>query len=132
MRLALPLTLSLVALAPAVASAKPFSLRPDDKPWGAGTLMPSVALGGSFYRGGGGNLLVGAGLTYFVVNNLGLRLSVTNFTTFLPQSFKDANPGIQKAIPTNEFSLTPGLMLVLYRSYRFSPYIHAGDRKSVV
>jgi len=123
-RLALPLALSLVALTPAVASAKPFSLQPDDKPWGRGTLMPSIALGGSFNRGGGGSLLVGAGLTYFVVNNLGLRLHLTNFTTFLPQAFKDA--GTDKLIPTNEFSLTPGVMVVLYRNYRFSPYIHAG------
>jgi hypothetical protein len=125
-RLALPLALSLVALAPAVASARPFSLQPDDKPWGRGTLMPSLALGGSFGSRGGGSLLVGAGLTYFVVNNLGLRLSLTNFTTFLPKSYETEYPGLKKSIPTNEFSITPGVMVVLYRNYRFSPYIHAG------
>lgn len=126
MRLALPLILSLVALAPAVASARPFSPRPDDKPWTRGTLMPSFGLGGSFGRNGGGTLLVGGGLTYFAINNLGFGLHLRNFTTFLPSYLKTANPGIEKQIPTNEFSLTPGVMLVLYRNYRFSPYIHAG------
>jgi hypothetical protein len=83
-RLALPLILSLVALAPAVASARPFSPTPDDRPWSRGTLMPSLGLGGSFNRGGGGSLLIGAGLTYFAVNNLGLGLNLRNVTTFLP------------------------------------------------
>lgn len=126
MRLALPLTLSLVALAPAVASARPFSTVPDDRPWGRGTLMPSLALGGSFNRGGGGSLLIGAGLTYFAVNNLGVGLNLRNFTSFLPSYLKTDYPGIEKAIPTNEFSIIPSLMFVLYRSYRFSPYVHAG------
>jgi hypothetical protein len=76
-RRALPLTVSLLAAAllwPSVAAARPFSPQPDDKPWTRGTLMPSFGLGGSFYRGGGGNLLVAAGLNYFVVNNLALGL----------------------------------------------------------
>lgn len=122
MRLVLPLALSLVALMPAVASARPFSTQPDDRPWGRGTLMPSLALGGSFYRGGGGSLLLGAGLTYFAVNNLGISFNVRNLTTFLPDSLQ----GIKQTIPTNELSLTPGLLVVLYRSYRASPYIHGG------
>lgn len=126
MRLALPLALSFVALAPAVASARPFSTQPDDRPWGRGTLMPSFGLGGSFSSRGGGTLLVGAGLTYFAVNNLGVGLHLRNFTTFLPNDIKSEFPGVEKRIPTNEFSLTPSLMFVLYRSYRFSPYIHAG------
>ena len=126
MRLALPLILSLVALAPAVASARPFSPTPDDRPWSRGTLMPSLGLGGSFNRGGGGSLLIGAGLTYFAVNNLGLGLNLRNVTTFLPASFETDFPGLKKSIPTNEFSMLPGVMLVLYRNYRFSPYIHGG------
>ncbi len=126
MRLALPLILSLVALAPAVASARPFSPTPDDRPWSRGTLMPSLGLGGSFNRGGGGSLLIGAGLTYFAVNNLGLGLNLRNVTTFLPASYDTDFPGLKKSIPTNEFSMLPGVMLVLYRNYRFSPYIHGG------
>lgn len=125
MRLTLPLAL-LVALAPAAASARPFSTQPDDRPWGRGTLMPSFGLGGSFNRGGGGSLLLGAGLTYFAVNNLGVSLNLRNITTFLPSSLKTEFPGIHKAIPTNEFTITPGLLFVLYRSLRFSPYIHGG------
>jgi hypothetical protein len=120
-RLVLPLAFTL-ALLPAVASARPLSLQPDDRPWGRGTLMPSLALGGSFHRGGGGSLLLGAGLTYFVVNNLGVSLNVRNLTTFLPDSLSS----IKGTIPTNEFALTPGLLVVLYRSYRASPYVHGG------
>ena len=129
MRLALPLAVSLLAAplaSPTSAAARPFSAQPDDRPWGRGTLMPSFGLGGSFYRGGGGNLLVAAGVNYFVVNNLALGLTLRNFTTFLPSSYKQAYPGIEKSIPTNEFSLIPGLTLILYRSFRASPYISGG------
>jgi hypothetical protein len=79
-----------------------------------------------FSRGGGGSLLVAAGLSYFVVNNLGFGLSLRNFTTFLPASLKADFPGIEKQIPTNEFSVIPGVTVVLYRSFRFSPYIAGG------
>lgn len=126
MRPVFPLALSLALLTPAVASARPFSTQPDDRPWGRGTLMPSLALGGSFYSRGGGSLLVGAGLTYFALNNLGVSLNVRNLTTFLPKSLEQDFPGIRKSIPTNEFSLIPGLLVVLYRSYRASPYVHGG------
>jgi uncharacterized protein YyaL (SSP411 family) len=128
-RRALPLTVSLLAAAllwPSVAAARPFSPQPDDKPWTRGTLMPSFGLGGSFYRGGGGNLLVAAGLNYFVVNNLALGLNLRNFSTFLPSYYKMDYPGIEKQIPTNEFSMIPGVTVMLYRSYRFTPYIYAG------
>jgi len=127
-RRALPLALSLLTLltVPATAAARPFSREPDDKPWVRGTLMPSFGLGGSFGSRGGGSLLVAAGLSYFVVNNLGLGLSLRNFTTFLPSSLKADFPGIEKQIPTNEFSVIPGMTLMLYRSYRFTPYIGAG------
>jgi hypothetical protein len=126
---ALPLTVSLLAAAlvwPSVATARPFSPQPDDKPWTRGTLMPSFGLGGSFYRGGGGNLLVAAGLNYFVVNNLALGLQLRNFSTFLPSYYKQDYPGIEKQIPTNEFSMIPGVTVMLYRSFRFTPYIHGG------
>ncbi len=126
---ALPLTVSLLAAAlvwPSVATARPFSPQPDDKPWTRGTLMPSFGLGGSFYRGGGGNLLVAAGLNYFFVNNLALGLQLRNFSTFLPSYYKQDYPGIEKQIPTNEFSMIPGVTVMLYRSFRFTPYIHGG------
>jgi hypothetical protein len=127
-RRALPLALSLLTVLnlPATAAARPLAREPDDRPWGRGTLMPSFGLGGSFGSRGGGSLLVAGGLTYFVVNNLGLGLSLRNFTTFLPPSLKSEFPGIEKQIPTNEFSLIPGLTVILYRSYRFSPYISGG------
>ncbi len=126
---ALPFTLSLVVAAlalPSLAAARPCSPKPDDKPWTRGTLMPSFGLGGSFYRGGGGNLLVAAGLNYFFVNNLALGLQLRNFSTFLPSSYKADYPGIEKQIPTNEFSMIPGVTVMLYRSYRFTPYIYGG------
>ncbi|MBK7830228.1 hypothetical protein [Nannocystis sp.] len=126
---ALPLTVSLVVAAlawPSLAAARPFSPKPDDKPWTRGTLMPSFGLGGSFYRGGGGNLLVAAGLNYFFVNNLALGLQLRNFSTFLPSYYKQDYPGIEKQIPTNEFSMIPGVTVMLYRSYRFTPYIYGG------
>ena len=128
MRVALPLSLTLVAAAlwPAEAAARPLSLQPDDRPWTRGTLMPSFGLGGSFYSRGGGNLLVAAGLSYFFVNNLAVGLQLRNFTTFLGSYYKETFPGIEKQIPTNEFSLIPGMTAVLYRSYRFSPYVSAG------
>ncbi|MBL8976083.1 MAG: hypothetical protein JNK56_36095 [Myxococcales bacterium] len=129
MRRALPLTALLLAAAlgwPSVAAARPFSPTPDDKPWTRGTLMPSFGLGGSFYRGGGGNLLVAAGLNYFFVNNLGLGLQLRNFSTFLPSYYKQDYPGIEKQIPTNEFSMIPGVTVMLYRSYRFTPYLYGG------
>ena len=129
MRVALPLSLSLALAAlvvPQVASARPLSLIPDDRPWTRGTLMPSFGLGGSFGSRGGGSLLVGAGLNYFVVNNLSVGLHLRNFTTFLPPGLKSEFPGIEKQIPTNEFSLIPGMTAVLYRSYRASPYVFAG------
>ena len=128
MRRALPLALSLLTTLtlPATAAARPFSPEPDDKPWVRGTLMPSFGLGGGFSRNGGGSLLVAGGLSYFVVNNLGFGLTLRNFTTFLPPSLKRDFPGIEKQIPTNEFSVIPGLTLILYRSHRFSPYIGAG------
>jgi len=127
-RRALPLALSLLTTItlPATATARPFSREPDDKPWVRGTLMPSFGLGGGFSQGGGGSLLVAAGLSYFVVNNLGFGLSLRNFTTFLPASLKADFPGIEKQIPTNEFSVIPGMTLVLYRSFRFSPYVAGG------
>lgn len=128
MRRALPLALSLLTLftLPATAAARPLAREPDDRPWGRGTLMPSFGLGGSFGSRGGGSLLIAGGLNYFVVNNLGLGLTLRNFTTFLPPSLKRDFPGIEKQIPTNEFSLIPGLTVVLYRGYRFSPYIGGG------
>jgi len=127
-RRALPLALSLLTVLdlPATAAARPFSREPDDRPWARGTLMPSFGLGGSFGSRGGGSLLISGGLTYFVVNNLGLGLTLRNFTTFLSPTTKSDFPGIEKQIPTNEFSLIPGLTVVLYRSYRFSPYISGG------
>lgn len=128
MRRALSLALSLLTLLtlPATAAARPFSREPDDKPWVRGTLMPSFGLGGSFGSRGGGSLLIAGGLSYFFINNLGLGLSLRNFTTFLPPSLKRDFPGIEKQIPTNEFSVIPGMTLVLYRSFRFSPYVNAG------
>lgn len=129
MRVALPLSLSLALAAlvvPQLASARPLSLIPDDRPWTRGTLMPSFGLGGSFGSRGGGSLLVGAGLNYFFVNNLSVGLQLRNFTTFLPPGLKSEFPGIEKQIPTNEFSLIPGMTAVLYRSYRVSPYVFAG------
>ena len=88
--------------------------------------MPSFGLGGSFGSRGGGSLLVGAGLNYFFVNNLAVGLQLRNFTTFLPPGLKAEFPGIEKQIPTNEFSMIPSMTAILFRSYRFSPYVFAG------
>ncbi|HEY0136318.1 MAG TPA: hypothetical protein VGB85_19670, partial [Nannocystis sp.] len=123
MRVALPLTLSLASLVavlavPQQADARPLSLIPDDRPWSRGTLMPSFGLGGSFGSRGGGSLLIGAGLNYFFVNNLSVGLNLRNFTTFLPPGLKSEFPGIERQIPTNEFSMIPGMTAILYRSFR--------------
>ncbi len=131
MRVSLLLSLSLPLVAAALvipqdAAARPLSLIPDDRPWTRGVIMPSFGLGGSFGSRGGGSLQVSAGLNYFFVNNLALGLQLRNFTTFLPPSYKEAFPGIEKQIPTNELSLIPSFTAILYRSYRASPYVFAG------
>ncbi len=129
MRRALPLALSLLTLTsvPTTATAgSPLNSETARLPWGRGTLVPGFGLGGSFGSRGGGSLLIAGSLTYYVVNNLGLGLSLRNQTTFLSPSIKSEYPGIEKQIPTNEFSLIPGMTIVLHRGYFLSPYIAGG------
>lgn len=121
MRRALLFTALLLAI-PSRAAAQ----EPDDRPFGRGVIMPSVALGGSFARSYGGSLLVGAGASYFVANGFAVGLHLRNVTTFYSRSFKDAYPGLVEKIPTNEFSILPSLQWVFYRSRYFSPYVYGG------
>lgn len=115
---------ALVALALPVQAARADD---DPRPFRRGTLLPSVALGGSFSRNYGGSLLVGAGASYFVVGGLAVGLHVRNLSTFYSQRYKEyVGPTIFSQIPTNEFSLTPSLLWVLYRGERVAPYMSLG------
>ena len=120
---ALPALLALAALA---APARAHAYGDDDRPFGRGTILPSVALGGSFAGKYGGSLLVGAGASYFVAGGFAVGLHLRNVSTFYSQSFKSELGPIFKQVPTNEFSLTPSVMWVLWRNRSFAPYITAG------
>lgn len=120
-RALVPATLIVLAL-PARAAAS----EPDDRPFGRGVILPSLALGGSFARGYGGSLLVGAGASYFVAPGLAVGLHVRNVTSFYSQSYKDYLGDAFAQVPTNVLSVTPGITWVIYRSRRVAPYIHAG------
>ncbi|MDC0722282.1 hypothetical protein [Nannocystis bainbridge] len=119
-----------VALTVLVALALPVhAARADDdhRPFRRGTILPSLSLGGSFSRNYGGSLLVGAGASYFVVGGLAVGLHLRNVTTFYSQYFKDqVGSDIFAKIPTNELSLTPSLLWVVYRGERFAPYVSFG------
>lgn len=101
--------------------------RNSDRPWGKGILMPSLALGGSF---GGGNdinhVLIGAGVSYYVLSGFAVGLTLTDQIFFLSADFKARYPGIQNAIPTNHFTMMPTLQYVFWRNPWFSPYAFAG------
>lgn len=115
---------ALVALALPVQAAR---ANDDHRPFRRGTILPSVALGGSFSRNYGGTLLVGAGASYFVAGGFAVGLHLRNLSTFYSQSYKEyVGPSIFAQIPTNEFSLTPSLLWVLYRGERFAPYVSFG------
>ena len=115
---------ALVALALPVQAAR---ANDDHRPFRRGTILPSVALGGSFSRNYGGSLLVGAGASYFVVGGLAVGLHLRNVSTFYSQGYKDSiGPTLLSQIPTNEFSLTPSLLWVIYRGERVAPYVSFG------
>jgi len=119
-------TVVIIAL---VALARPAQAAPDDdhRPFRRGTILPSVSLGGSFSRNYGGTLHVGAGASYFVVGGLAVGLHLRNLSTFYSQRYKDyVGPTIFSQIPTNELSLTPSLLWVLYRGERVAPYVSFG------
>lgn len=121
MRRAILLTALCVAL-PLPAHAAPRD--DDDRPFRRGTILPSLGLGGTFSSRYGGTLSVGAGASYFVVGGLGIGLHLRNHTTFLSRDLKaELPPEVLAKIPTNEFSIMPGLMWVFYRGYRVAPYI---------
>lgn len=114
--------IALVALAaPSTALASD-----DDRPFGRGTILPSVALGGSFSRNYGGSLLVGAGASYFVAGGLALGLHLRNVSTFYSSGFKNELGRAFEQVPTNELSLMPSALWVLARNRVFAPYITAG------
>ncbi|MDC0673517.1 hypothetical protein [Nannocystis radixulma] len=116
---------ALVALALPVQAARAKS--DDQRPFRRGTILPSVALGGSFSRNYGGSLLVGAGASYFVVGGLAVGLHLRNVSTFYSQAYKESvGPTLFAQIPTNEFSLTPSLLWVIYRGERVAPYVSFG------
>lgn len=98
----------------------------DDRPFRRGMILPSVALGGSFTRNYGGSLLVGAGASYFVVGGLAVGLHLRNVSTFYSQDYKQTYAPWFSQIPTNEFSLTPSLLWVIYRGQRVAPYVSLG------
>ncbi|WAS93491.1 hypothetical protein [Nannocystis punicea] len=99
----------------------------DYRPFRRGTVLPSFSLGGSFSRNYGGSLAVGAGASYFVVGGFAVGLHLRNVTTFYSQYFKEqVGPDIFAKIPTNEFSLTPSLLWVIYRGERVAPYLSFG------
>ncbi|PCC70514.1 hypothetical protein SAMN02745121_06567 [Nannocystis exedens] len=115
---------ALVALAMPVQAARADD---DDRPFRRGTILPSFSLGGSFSRNYGGSLLVGAGASYFVAGGFAVGLHLRNVTTFYSQYFKEqVGPDIFAKIPTNEFSLTPSLLWVIYRGERAAPYLSFG------
>ena len=115
---------ALVALAMPVRAAQADD---DYRPFRRGTILPSFSLGGSFSRNYGGSLLVGAGASYFVAGGFAVGLHLRNVTTFYSQYFKEqVGPDIFARIPTNEFSLTPSLLWVIYRGERVAPYLSFG------
>lgn len=120
MRTAIALTVLVALASPTTAAASDG----DDRPFGRGLILPSVAFGGGFVRGYGGRLLVGAGASYFVANGFAVGLHIRNATTFYSQAIKELPYYSQ--IPTNQLSLTPSLMWVLFRSPRISPYLVGG------
>ena len=118
----LPLALSLLTALPANAAAK----APDRLPWGCGTLMPSFTVGGSLLIDQPGTKLqVAGGLHYYVIDNLAVGLSLRNLSRFLG-SEEASYPGITSQIATNEFSVTPGLTVMLHRGRIVSPILGLG------
>lgn len=116
-------SLALVVLA---APSRAHAYDDDDRPFGRGTILPSVALGGSFAGRYGGSLLVGAGASYFVAKGFAVGLHLRNVSTFYSSTFKAELGRAFDQVPTNEFSLMPSVMWVLWRSRSFSPYLTAG------
>lgn len=120
MRTAIALTVLVALATPTTAAAS----ESDGRPFARGVLLPSVALGGGFTQGYGGRLLVGAGASYFVANGFAVGLHVRNATTFYSQAIKELP--FYSQIPTNQLSVTPSVMWVLFRSPRISPYLVGG------
>ena len=94
-------------------------------PFGRGTLLPSLALGGTF-SSSFSVLRFGAGLTYFFLYGLGLGLSLDDTVTIYGKGIRADFPGIEKQVPTNVLLLTPSVTWVFVRRPRFSPYVSAG------
>jgi hypothetical protein len=116
-----------VALAPlqASAAAPAGDAPPDTRPWGKGTLMPSLGLGAAF----GPDIHVlsfAAGVSYFVWHGFAVGLNVSDTVYIYRDDFKRSFPGINKSSPTNEVLLLPTLQYVFLRRFRFSPYVLAG------
>lgn len=117
----LPLALSLLTALPANAAAKA-----PERPWGRGTLMPSFAVGGSLLIDNpGARVQVAGGLSYYVIDNLAVGLSLRNLSRFLG-SEEASYPGVTSQIATNEFSVTPGLTTMLHRGRIVSPILGLG------
>lgn len=116
-----------VALAIVTAFALPASAAPSRqaRPWGRGTMQPTLGLGLGLGRDAT-HLGFGLGFRYFVVGGLGVGLSLSDSITIFSSSLKADFPGVNKQIPTNTFRITPSLQYVFYRSRWFSPYAHAG------
>ncbi len=104
------------------AQARP---QDDDLPWGRGTLVPSLGLGGSF-GGSIGQLAISVGASYFVANGLAVGLTLSDQIWFYSAELKQAYPGINQQLPNNEFGLRPNLQYIFFRNRYFSPYAVAG------
>src|SRR5688500_10982778 len=110
--LCLSTTLNLPVAASAAEPARPFALEPEPRPWGRGTLMPSLNLGSSLAIDRLGGLLVAGELSYFFIDNLAVGLSLRNFRTIVPADVKESYPGVEDQIATNELSVVPGMTFV--------------------
>jgi hypothetical protein len=125
--LCLSTALNLPASASAAERTRPYALEPEPRPWGRGTLMPSLNLGSSLAidRASGSLLLVGD-LSYFFIDNLAAGVSLRNARTFFPSTLKEWYPGLEQQVATNELSVVPGMTFVIDRGYLVSPYIGLG------
>lgn len=129
-RLTFACTLAVALSGAGVAHAQPPEESEDDRPWSAGTIVPSFGLGGSFSAGSGslynGALAFGGGVSYFVANGFGIGASFSNDFRFFSAQAKSDFPGIEDELPTYSGRLRPDITYVFFRSARFSPYLNAG------
>lgn len=117
------LTAALALAAPQSAEAAP---RRDDRPWGRGLAVPSFGIGAGGLFSDIANVSFGLGFNYFIINGLSVGLSFSDTILIYRSTIRAQYPGIEDALPTNIFSITPNVQYVFYRSPRFSPYVGAG------